>query len=189
MEIQTEKPFKIFTFFIILLLLAFLTTSCSRSIETSPNPIENDVEIPKADFSWQIAPIIENIRFEHLSVEDGISVNETLVVLQDRLGYLWFGTKSGLNQYDGREFTVYKHDPYDPNSLSDDWILALHEDQDGMIWIGTLNGGLDRYDPVLKKFTNFTHYPEKPDSLSHNEVITIFEDSDHNLLVWYLKWT
>lgn len=183
MKIQTEKLFNKSTFFILLILLGFLTTSCSRSMETSTNHIENEVQLTNANFSLQIAPVIDSIRFEHLSVEDGISVNETLVVLQDRLGYLWFGTKSGLNRYDGREFSVYKHDPNEPNSLSDDWILALHEDDEGMIWIGTLNGGLDRYDPVSNQYTNFIHDPDKPDSLSHNEVLTIFEDSDHNL--WF----
>ena len=175
-----QKPFPIVVAWICF--LGFLIISCSGADEISDAPINPGQDTTPTEFNWQIAKEIDKVRFDHLGVEDGISANETTAVIQDQLGYLWFGTKSGLNQYDGRNFTIYKHDHYDTNSLSDNWILSLHEDQDGIIWIGTLNGGLDRYDPEFNTFTNFTHDPENPESLSHNQVITIYEDSDRRFI-------
>ena len=95
------------------------------------------------------------MRFEHLSLEDGLSQNSVLAMLQDHRGFLWFGTQDGLNRYDGYTFTVFKNDPDDPNSLSLNSILALHEDDDGALWIGTWGGGLNRFDPSNNVWTRF----------------------------------
>ena len=54
------------------------------------------------------------MHFSHLSVEDGLSQNNVQAMLQDSAGYMWFATESGLNRYDGYDFTVYRHDPQDP---------------------------------------------------------------------------
>ena len=77
------------------------------------------------------------VRFERFSLEDGLSQNSVLAMLQDRQGFLWFGTQEGLNRYDGYTFTTFKHDPDDPNSLSMNSILALYEDREGILWNGT----------------------------------------------------
>ena len=69
--------------------------------------------------------------FDHLSIEDGLSQNAVLDLLQDRDGFLWFGTQDGLNRYDGYTFTVFKHDPDDPNTLSYNSILPLIQDSRG----------------------------------------------------------
>jgi two-component system sensor histidine kinase ChiS len=67
---------------------------------------------------------------------------------------MWFGTGGGLNKYDGYTFTVYRHDPEDPGSLRDDVITALYEDRAGVLWVGTLGGWLERYDPEHDRFTH-----------------------------------
>ncbi len=54
---------------------------------------------------------------------------------------MWIGTEGGLNKYDGYNFTVYQHDPYNPNSLSNNHVTDLYEDSDGMLWIATHGGG------------------------------------------------
>ena len=64
------------------------------------------------------------MRFDHVSIEEGLSQSVVNCMLQDRTGFLWFGTQSGLNRYDGYDFTIYRHDPQDPASLANDWILA-----------------------------------------------------------------
>src|SRR5574339_432614 len=85
------------------------------------------------------------VRFEHLSIEDGLSQNAGLDIFQDSRGYLWIGTQDGLNRYDGYGFKIFKHDPDDPTSLSHNSILAVAEDTKGYLWIGTWGGGLNRF--------------------------------------------
>ncbi len=80
------------------------------------------------------------VRFEHLTVENGLSQNAGLAIFQDSKGYLWVGSQDGLNRYDGYSFKVFKHDPDDPNSISHNSILAITEDKDGYLWIGTWGG-------------------------------------------------
>ncbi len=70
-------------------------------------------------------------RFEQLTNQDGLSQMSALAILQDHQGFLWIGTEDGLNRYDGTGFRVFKHDPLDPGSLSDDSIRVLHEDRGG----------------------------------------------------------
>lgn len=99
-------------------------------------------------------------------------------MLQDSQGFMWFGTEDGLNKYDGYTFTVYKHDPEDPYSLSDNWIQAMLEDASGTLWIGTRENGLERYDRNLDQFTHFRNDPEDPSSLSDDEITAIYQDRD-----------
>mgnify|MGYP000067782600 CR=1 FL=1 len=117
------------------------------------------------------------VRFEHLTIEAGLSQNAGLAVLQDRTGYLWIGTQDGLNRYDGYTFTVFKHDPANPASLSHNSTLSLMEDRDGQLWIGTWGGGLNRYDPATGRFTRFAPDPGDPAALSHGVVTSLLQDS------------
>ncbi|MBN1890942.1 MAG: hypothetical protein JW850_23300 [Thermoflexales bacterium] len=117
------------------------------------------------------------IRFERISVEEGLSEGAVLAILQDSAGYMWFGTRDGLNRYDGYSFTVYRQDQ-DPTSLSNSFITALYQDRAGVIWVGTFHGGLNRFDPRTGTFTHYTHQPGDPNSLSHNRVRAIYEDGD-----------
>ncbi len=95
------------------------------------------------------------LRFERLSLEQGLSQNSVLAMLQDRQGFLWIATQDGLNRFDGYSFAVYKHDPEDSNTLSHNSILSLLEDEDGMLWVGTWGGGLNRLDPQREQVTRY----------------------------------
>jgi len=117
------------------------------------------------------------VRFEHLTVQDGLSDNSGQAVFQDSRGFLWIGTKNGLNRYDGYTFTVFKYDAETPSSVSNNNILTIEEDGDGFLWIGTFDG-LNRFDPATETFTRYQNIPNDPDSLSHNTITTIFQDSD-----------
>ena len=86
----------------------------------------------------------QTFSFNHLSVEDGLSQNSVLCVVQDSRGYLWYGTRYGLNKYDSRKFTVYQNRPGQPGSISNDYILSLLCDSHQTLWVGTRNG-LNRY--------------------------------------------
>ena len=79
----------------------------------------------------------QHLRFERISLEQGLSQSTVFSMLQDSQGFMWFGTEDGLNKYDGYTFTIYKHDPDNPNSLSSNAVSAIYEDQEGMLWIGT----------------------------------------------------
>ena len=85
----------------------------------------------------------ESYYFKTLNVQSGLSQNTVNVILQDRQGYMWFGTKDGLNRYDGYRFKIFKHTP-DGSILPSNFITALCEDPAGDIWIGT-DAGLGLY--------------------------------------------
>ena len=94
---------------------------------------------------------------------------------QDRSGYIWMGTSTGLNRYDGQNCILFEHNPLDSNSLSDNWILSLFADTSGMIWVGTARG-LNRFDPTTAAWTRFVYDPENDASVSHDRINTICED-------------
>lgn len=94
--------------------------------------------------------------FRELTVEDGLSQNGVTAILQDSKGFMWIGTKDGLNRYDGYTFTNYFNEPHDPNSLGNNSILRLHEGPTGFIWIATKTI-LSRFDPRLERFTNYEY--------------------------------
>src|SRR5688500_13585894 len=78
-------------------------------------------------------------RFAQLSVDDGLSQSSVVHILQDRLGFMWFGTQEGLNRYDGYRFIVHRARE-EPGFLRDHNITALVEDRRGDLWIGTSRG-------------------------------------------------
>ncbi len=96
------------------------------------------------------------IKFTFLSARDGLLSNSVNAILKDHYGLMWFATDDGLNKFDGTNFTVYRHITGDSNSLRANEILALHEDRNGNLWIGTSGGGLSKYD---RKRDAFVHYP------------------------------
>jgi len=75
----------------------------------------------------------ETVIFERLSIEQGLSQSIVECIIQDRRGFMWFGTQDGLNKYDGYQFTVIRQKPQDANSLSHNNVLALCEDHTGQI--------------------------------------------------------
>ena len=94
----------------------------------------------------------EGIRFHGLTTEEGLSEGTVYCIMQDRLGFIWFGTRDGLNRFNGIDFDVYRYNADDPESLSSSYIYKLAEDVEGKIWIAGQGGGLDCYDPVTNRF-------------------------------------
>ena len=116
------------------------------------------------------------IKFEHLSMEHGLSHKGVFGIIQDQNGFMWFGTFDGLYKYDGYSYTVYKNDPQDLQSLSDNRISSIIEDQTGVLWVGSYGGGLDKFDRDKETFTRYQHNPNDSNSLSENGIITLCED-------------
>ncbi len=123
------------------------------------------------------------LRFERLSVEEGLSVSFVNCMLQDRTGFLWLGTQGGLNRYDGYDFEVYRHDADNPASLGHDWILALAEDDAGDLWVGTEGGGLSRWHRQTGTFSTYRHDPADPQSLSGDRIVGLAWDPSGNLWI------
>ncbi|MCP5050471.1 MAG: protein kinase [bacterium] len=114
-----------------------------------------------------------NIKFDRFTIQDGLSQNTVSTILRDNKGFLWFGTEDGLNRYDGYTFKVYRHNPDNPNSLSNNRIQVLYQKEPGIIWIGTYGGGLNKFDQTTETFTRYTRGPSGSDSLSNDIVWSI----------------
>lgn len=119
--------------------------------------------------------MVDDLRFRNLSIKEGLSQNSGYTVVQDNKGFIWIGTETGLNKYDGHTFTVYEKEIYNPNSLSNSFIICIYIDSSGIFWIGT-EEGLNRFNKKKDRFTRFFHDPNDSSSLSHNRILSICED-------------
>lgn len=118
----------------------------------------------------------ENIRFKRISIEDGLSQVSVNCILQDNKGFMWIGTRDGLNRYDGYKFKVYKYNPDDRKTISDNFVKVIYKDKEGMLWIGTNSGGINGFDPQTECFTRYMKGKNKNQGLNNNEVSCIYED-------------
>ena len=125
----------------------------------------------------------EDLTFEHLSLEKGISHNLTRVIIQDQKGFMWFGTMFGLIKFDGIKYTTYRNHPSDSLSLSHDDILCILEDHDHNLWIGTRGGGLNRFNRHTESFEYFLNDPDDSLSITGNIVNCLLEDRNKNLWI------
>jgi signal transduction histidine kinase len=104
-------------------------------------------------------------------------------------GIVWIGTRSGLNRFDERKgtFTKFFHNTANPkNSLCGDYILSLHEDSEGNLWVGTRGNGLSKisfHSNSNPQFENFKHDPHDDSSISSNSIHSIYQDRNGKL--WF----
>lgn len=96
-----------------------------------------------------------HLRFGHLGVDEGVSHTTVWDVLQDRSGFLWIGTESSLQRYDGYELVDFRHDPADPGSLSSSEVMKIYEDRSGILYFATRSSGINRYDPATGRFARY----------------------------------
>ncbi|MBN2273948.1 MAG: response regulator [Bacteroidales bacterium] len=119
----------------------------------------------------------DNIRFGIISSPQGLSQSSVFSLAQDSKGFIWIGTRDGLNRYDGYDFITYKTDPKDTNSISNNEITVIHPDRYGDIWIGTRGGGLNKYITRSNRFLRFSYLTPE------NIVRDIHESTDSILWV------
>lgn len=118
------------------------------------------------------------MRFEHLTLEDGLSQSNVLSILQDSRGQMWFGTENGLNAFNGYEFRTYYRERGNANSLSSDFVFDVVEDSKGDLWLATNGGGLAHRDTRSGNFTSYRHDAEDASTISSNVVRRVLMDSD-----------
>ena len=92
------------------------------------------------------------IIFNHLTIEDGLSQSSVTCILQDRKGFMWFGTQDGLNRYDGYNIKIFKNNPNDTASLTSNFIFSIIEDQSGTLYLETQGGTFHQYNPLSESF-------------------------------------
>src|SRR5690606_30959221 len=134
---------------------------------------------------------------EHLSVSfispsqikpESLPFNDINRFAEEHKGNPRIGTNGGGLIYFDRKanrFTRYRHDSSDPGSISNDVIVSLCMDHQGILWIGTYFGGLNRFDG--KRFHRYRHDSSNPKSLGDDSVWEIMEDSNHNLWIGTLR--
>ena len=96
----------------------------------------------------------EDIYFSHIGMEDGLSHSTIFAINQDKEGNLWFATYDGVNKYDGYNFTVYRHEYTNPNSIASDITRCIAIDDSDQIWVGTREG-LSFYNRRKNSFSNY----------------------------------
>ncbi|UPK66778.1 sensor histidine kinase [Chitinophaga filiformis] len=123
--------------------------------------------------------------FNSLRTENGLSHNKVNCILQDKRGFIWFGTEDGLNRYDGKYFTVFRRTPGDSTCISGNIISDLLEDENGIIWIATEDGGLSAYDyrlPPSKQFRQYRYTAGNETGIPENHINVIADD--HKGYLW-----
>lgn len=129
---------------VVALLAAACGSSAPPTSHKAPPQLTTTVPVPSAPSAGQTPSTLpavagQHVRFERISIEQGLSHSTVNCILQDSKGFMWLGTNDGLNRYDGHDFTLYKHVPSDPHSLSHNHIKSLHQDQFGTLWVGTVD--------------------------------------------------
>jgi signal transduction histidine kinase/ligand-binding sensor domain-containing protein len=120
-----------------------------------------------------------DIRFQRLSAGTALSQTRVAGLVQDKVGFMWFGTQFGLNRYDGYKSKVFKHEPGRPESLSCVYVRSLFVDRTGTLWVGC-DRFLDRFDPATETFRHYPIYTEASDQLS-TPIDDIYEDRGGSL--------
>ncbi len=123
--------------------------------------------------------------FNTLRTDNGLSHNKVNCILQDKRGFIWFGTEDGLNRYDGKYFTVFRRTPGDTTCISGNIVSDLLEDENGIIWIATEDGGLSAYDyrqPSARQFRQYRYKADNENGIPENHINVIVDD--HNGYLW-----
>ncbi|UZJ63510.1 hypothetical protein OKW96_13490 [Sphingobacterium sp. KU25419] len=116
--------------------------------------------------------------FNHYQINEGLSNNAVICSMQDSYGFLWFGTKDGLNRFDGNSFKQFTSSQQHPHSLGSNSIISLKEDDQKKMWIGT-DQGIYSYDPIYERFKILD------EKFRSTEVPVITTDHKHRL--WFIS--
>lgn len=127
-------------------------------------------------------PARDPIKFEKITIDQGLTDNFIRTLLQDHQGFFWIGAISGLSRFDGYQFYNYTLDPREPNSLSNNQIQCLFEDRENRLWIGSMNG-LNLYNREMDYFTHYRHNPDDSESLSNDLILAIAQDGEGQLWI------
>ncbi len=103
----------------------------------------------------------------------GVPPSATFEIVEDKQGFIWFGTIDGLYRYDGFNYKIYRNDPQNPNSISNNTIRDMVIDKEGVIWIGTQGGGLNSFNPTTETFQHYQNSGKKAGEISGNSIWSV----------------
>ncbi len=123
--------------------------------------------------------------FKHLSLQDGLSQNTVMSILQDSQGFIWLGTENGLNRYDGYSIKRYLRDRETTKGLASDFIRSIVEDSNKDLWLATDGGGVARWNRQTDTFDVFRHDPEDLNSLASDSARAVVAGSDGRIWIGF----
>jgi len=118
-----------------------------------------------------------SVSFKHITAKNGLSQNGVMAIYKDSKGYIWIGTRDGLNRYDGYSFKIFRHDDLNDNSISNNFVNVITEDDQGVIWIGT-NNGLNAYNRTTGQFTVYKNRSADNTTISDNKILSMLRTSE-----------
>lgn len=123
----------------------------------------------------------ERHKFSSLTNDQGLSASMINCITKDHIGFMWFGTRDGLNRFDGENIKVFRHYPGNEKSIPSGNVTAILTDTKGRIWIGTYDSGVCVLDPKTEKFIHL--FPEKQNPLifSDRNITCLAMDNDANI--------
>ncbi len=116
------------------------------------------------------------VRFENLSIEDGLAMSVVESIYQDRYGFMWIGTQNGVDRYDGHEFKLYETEAFNSESIPEGWVMEIAEDRDGYVWFAT-TAGVGRLDRATERFRNWRHDPDDSTTVGGSATWVVQPDS------------
>lgn len=130
-----------------------------------------------------VRSVAQQTAWQSISIAEGLSQGMVYDLMQDQEGFIWIATKDGLNRYDGYNFKVYTHDPYNPFSISGNTCTALLQDTKGRIWIGTEKDGLNLFDTRTQKFYRAQIADKNQTNAGNYSILNIKEDTKGNIWI------
>ncbi|MGZ3944461.1 MAG: two-component regulator propeller domain-containing protein [Mucilaginibacter sp.] len=128
----------------------------------------------------------DQFQFSRLDINNGLSHNQVNSIFKDSKGFMWFGTLSGLNRYDGYKFKIFKHSDNDTSSLNDDYIVSINEGPGNKLWVESRTA-FNIYDPATEKFSHDIGAYLRSMAISDPHITAIKKDRSGNF--WFLHAT
>jgi len=126
------------------------------------------------------------IHFQHIGSKENLSELNVNTMIQGSRGFIWVGTRDGLNRYDGNKFKIFRNNINDNTSISNNSVNHIVEDKNSDLWIAT-SGGINKYDRQKNRFHRYLHNDKLPNSLTNNYTVNVALDKDGNLWIATLK--
>ncbi|MBK9731160.1 MAG: hypothetical protein IPO83_07710 [Chitinophagaceae bacterium] len=128
------------------------------------------------DSSFHLKPV------QHITTDQGLSNNKVFGILQDKKGFMWFLTWTGLDRYDGHTFKTYRYSPEHTDYIRPGFFTPMVQDSSGIIWINNTMTGVYSFNPATEKFIFYNHNPSDTNSLSDDQNFGTVPGS--NGIVW-----
>lgn len=126
---------------------------------------------------------INKLHFDRYNTTNGLSNNRVYSILQDKQGFLWFGTLDGLNRFDGYSFTIYRNIPLDSLSLQNNRIVNMFEDSKGGLWLLTKKNGISCFNPETEQFRHYKTVQGAGFDLFDVDIDRLYENKNHEVIL------